>query len=113
MLPRERRLTTREFQDVYQRGSVVPGRFVVLRVLRTEHGPGRWGFAVGQKLVRDAPSRAKWRRRLRAVVSSMTYGLDDYVLTMRSAGLRASLPQLHDEIAKLLDEMPPPSGKTV
>lgn len=64
----------------------------------------RWGFAVGKKLVRDAPGRAKWRRRLRSVVQSMTEPMTDSVLTMRQAGLRATLPELYEEIATLLRE---------
>ena len=106
MLPREQRLTTRQFQEVYQRGAVYPGRLVVLRTLPREEGPARWGFAVGKKLVRGAPGRAKWRRRLRAVVASMTVESADCVITLRQAGLRAALPQLYGEIAKLLDERP-------
>ncbi len=104
MLPSERRLTTRQFQEVYQDGSVHPGRLLVLRTLPRDEGPSRWGFAIGKKLVRSAPGRAKWRRRLRTVVADMTDSQGDCVITMRQAGLRATLPALQSELTDLVSK---------
>jgi len=101
VLPKGRRLTARQFEEVYQRGAVYSGRLLVLRLLPHE-GASRWGFAVGKKLARRSPDRAKWRRRLRAVVRNMTDTRVDGVITMRKAGLRATVPQLRVEVELLL-----------
>jgi ribonuclease P protein component len=103
MLSSEQRLTSRQFQAVYQRGASYPGRLLVLRVLPKPDGSTRWGFAVGKKIARLSPERSKWRRRLRHVVANMTAGPSDCVITMRQAGLRASVPMLRAEVESLLE----------
>ena len=103
MLTREQRLTTRQFQRVYELGSSHVGRLVVLRVLANSAGSTRWGIAVGKKLVRRSPDRARLRRRLRCVVYDMTELEADCVVTVRDAGTRSPLRDLRTEISSLVD----------
>jgi len=50
-LPRAKIIKRRsDFQNVYQNGAVVPGRGMILYVLRDPRVAGKVGFAAGKKL---------------------------------------------------------------
>ena len=90
-LPRTKMIKRRsDFQYVYQKGTAVVGRGMILYVLRDARVAGRVGFAAGKKLG-CAAVRNRTKRLLREAYRHMQYELrtDVGILLIGRAGLAA------------------------
>ena len=88
-LPRTKMIKRRsDFQHVYQKGTVVAGRRMVLYVLREQRVAGKVGFAAGKKLG-CAAVRSRTKRLLREAYRHMQHELrrDVGILLIGRAGL--------------------------
>jgi ribonuclease P protein component len=92
----------REFDSVYNEGTVIGGPLFVLRGRPNGDDVVRWGFAVGKKLLPGAVGRNRQRRRLRAAAQRVDV-LDgwDVVLTARPRLLEASFAEISGELRRM------------
>ena len=83
-----------DFQHVYQKGTAVAGRGMVLYVLREQRVAGKVGFAAGKKLG-CAAVRSRTKRLLREAYRHMQHELrtDVGILLIGRAGLAAGKMQ--------------------
>ncbi len=94
-LPRAKMIKRRsDFQHVYQKGTAVAGRGMVLYVLREQRVAGKVGFAAGKKLG-CAAVRSRTKRLLREAYRHMQHELrtDVGILLIGRAGLAAGKMQ--------------------
>jgi len=101
---RARRLRKgREFDELYEQGTVVSGPLLVLRY-RANGGPlTRWGFAVGRRTARKAVERNRVRRRLREAARTLPVAEGyDIVVTARGGAVSASYWELRAALEGLL-----------
>ena len=94
-LPRTKMIKRRsDFQHVYQKGTSVAGRRMILYVLRDSRVAGKVGFAAGKKLG-CAAVRSRTKRLLREAYRLMQHELRDDVgiLLIGRAGLAAGKMQ--------------------
>ena len=94
-LPRTKMIKRRsDFQLVYQKGTSVAGRRMILYVLRDPRVAGRVGFAAGKKLG-CAAVRSRTKRLLREAYRHMQHELrtDVGILLIGRAGLAAGKMQ--------------------
>lgn len=103
-----------EFDTVYQKGTVVSGPLLVLRVFPNEDGPTRWGFAVGKRISKRSVVRNRIRRRLREAARLLPVADGyDVVVTARQRALDASFQDLQSALeravkrAGILEDPPP------
>lgn len=96
MRPAERLRKGREFDSVYERGTTAVGPlFVVRRIDITDGRPGRWGFAVGKRMVPGSPERNRIRRRMRVAASTLGDAVHaDIVVTARARSRSASVDEM-------------------
>lgn len=89
-----------DFQHVYQKGTAVAGRGMVLYVLREQRVAGKVGFAAGKKLG-CAAVRSRTKRLLREAYRHMQHELrtDVGILLIGRAGLAAC--KMQDAAAEL------------
>ena len=88
-LPRAKMIKRRsDFQHVYQKGTSVAGRRMILYVLRDSRVAGKVGFAAGKKLG-CAAVRSRTKRLLREAYRSLQHELrgDVGILLIGRAGL--------------------------
>ena len=100
-LPRAKIIKRRsDFQNVYQNGAVVPGRGMILYVLRDPRVAGKVGFAAGKKLG-CAAVRSRTKRLLREAYRLMQHELrpDVGILLIGRAGLAEG--KMQDAAAEL------------
>jgi ribonuclease P protein component len=100
---RELRLRNRKaFAAVYRRGRPYRGELLVIRTLRTDGGPTRFGFAVGRR-VGGAVVRNRTKRRLREAARSLEVRPGwDVVVGARAAAAMAKYDLLRQALADLL-----------
>ena len=94
-LPRAKMIKRRsDFQHVYQKGTSVAGRRMILYVLRDSRVAGKVGFAAGKKLG-CAAVRSRTKRLLREAYRHMQHELrtDVGILLIGRAGLAAGKMQ--------------------
>ena len=94
-LPRAKMIKRRsDFQHVYQKGTSVAGRRIILYVLRDSRVAGKVGFAAGKKLG-CAAVRSRTKRLLREAYRHMQHELrtDVGILLIGRAGLAAGKMQ--------------------
>jgi ribonuclease P protein component len=94
-LPRAKMIKRRsDFQHVYQKGTSVAGRRMILYVLRESRVAGKVGFAAGKKLG-CAAVRSRTKRLLREAYRHMQHELrtDVGILLIGRAGLAAGKMQ--------------------
>ena len=94
-LPRAKMIKRRsDFQHVYQKGTSVAGRRMILYVLRDARVAGKVGFAAGKKLG-CAAVRSRTKRLLREAYRHMQHELrtDVGILLIGRAGLAAGKMQ--------------------
>ena len=94
-LPRAKMIKRRsDFQHVYQKGTSVVGRRMILYVLRDSRVAGKVGFAAGKKLG-CAAVRSRTKRLLREAYRHMQHELrtDVGILLIGRAGLAAGKMQ--------------------
>jgi ribonuclease P protein component len=94
-LPRAKMIKRRsDFQHVYQKGTSVAGRRMILYVLRDSRVAGKVGFAAGKKLG-CAAVRSRTKRLLREAYRHMQHELrtDVGILLIGRAGLVAGKMQ--------------------
>ncbi len=93
-----------EFDTAYQKGTVVRGPLLVVRVSSNGLGRDRWGVAVGRRLVPLAHDRNRVRRRLReaARAAAREERGRDIIVVAREGAVTASVAELAREIARLL-----------
>lgn len=103
-MKRARRLRKgREFDAVYEEGTVVSGPLLVLRYRPNEVGRTRWGFAVGRRLTKKATLRNRVRRRLREAARTLPVREGyDVVVTARPRALEATYWELRDGLTAAL-----------
>lgn len=71
MLPKENRLKReKDFERVFKKGKRFKGRFLFLRVLKSDLSESRFGFIVSKKISKKAVVRNKIKRRLREIIRS-------------------------------------------
>ena len=100
-LPRAKMIKRRsDFQHVYQKGTSVAGRRMILYVLRDARVAGKVGFAAGKKLG-CAAVRSRTKRLLREAYRHMQHELrgDVGILLIGRAGLSAG--KMQDAAAEL------------
>ena len=99
---RRQRLRKREsFAAVYRRGRPFRNDLLVLRALRTDQSPSRFGFTVAGRLG-NAVVRNRLKRRLREAVRSLSVVAGwDIVLNARSGAPEADYHQLRSAVAGL------------
>ena len=100
-LPRTKMIKRRsDFQHVYQKGTSVAGRRMILYVLRDARVAGKVGFAAGKKLG-CAAVRSRTKRLLREAYRHMQHELrgDVGILLIGRAGLSAG--KMQDAAAEL------------
>ena len=104
-LPRAKIIKRRsDFQNVYQNGAVVPGRGMILYVLRDPRVAGKVGFAAGKKLG-CAAVRSRTKRLLREAYRHMQHELrtDVGILLIGRAGLAAcKMQDAAEELRRLI-----------
>jgi len=100
---RERRLRRpADFSAVHRRGRSLSADLLSIRRLQTGQPVSRVGFAVGKR-VGDAVVRNRVKRRLRAVVTSLTLVPGwDLVVSARPAAAAGDYRTLHDSLTQLL-----------
>lgn len=93
----------REFDHVYEKGTVSSGPFFVIRALPNELDGARAGFAVGKKLVPLATRRNLVRRRLRGALraAGVPGGLD-VIVSAKSAAVGAEYGRFEAALAREL-----------
>lgn len=103
-MERARRLRKgREFDELYEQGTVVGGPLLVLRYRKNEVGYTRWGFAVGRRIAKRAVERNRVRRRLREAARSLAVREGyDVVVTARARSVEASYWELKGALVALL-----------
>ncbi|EKU71145.1 ribonuclease P protein component [Selenomonas sp. F0473] len=103
-LPRARMIKRRgDFQLVYHKGRSVPGRRMILYVLRDPRVAGKVGFAAGKKLG-CAAVRSRTKRLMREAYRLMQHDLrqDVGILLVGRAGLAAcKMQDAADELRNL------------
>ena len=105
MLPRTRRLTTRQFDDVWKRGTSVCGAFVCVRIL---HGtPDVRAAAIApRKSAVSAVARNRTRRRLYALLRPLLDSIENVWLVVSARAPLATVPvaALADDLSRTLRE---------
>ncbi|MEK7178859.1 MAG: ribonuclease P protein component [Patescibacteria group bacterium] len=76
MLPKEKRIKTRAFREIFSHGQVFHSPLFTLRVFFDEKNisPARFSFVVSRKVGRTAPLRNLLRRRGYAAVQKFLHG---------------------------------------
>lgn len=103
-MERARRLRKgREFDELYEQGTVVTGPLLVLRYRANGLGYTRWGFAVGRRVARNAVDRNRVRRRLREAARTLGVAEGyDVIVTARAMAVGASYRELKGALGALL-----------
>lgn len=72
MLPKNRRLTIKDFKEIFDRGKIFRGRYFIVRISpMPEVRPSIFGFSVPKKAFKNASDRNKYRRRGYSVISKV------------------------------------------
>ncbi|MFQ5381867.1 MAG: ribonuclease P protein component [Dehalococcoidia bacterium] len=99
---RLRPLSRSQFDPLFRRATVVPGRFLLLRVARSSDGTTRWGFAVSRRSFGSAVDRNRIRRRLRAAASHLQPSRPLHLAVVaRKNALRTSYRALEEDLERL------------
>lgn len=111
---REQRLRRRrDFAAAYRVGRSQGNHLLVLRIVRRDppDGPPRFGFVTG-KVVGNAVTRNRVKRRLRAIARDLTLpdGLDVVIGTRKAAGQAASTA-LRRSLLSLLERARVPQSR--
>jgi len=100
---RRRRLPSSAFDPIFTKATVVPGRFLLLRIVRSPDGLTRWGFAVSRRAFRSAVDRNRIRRRLRAAGRDLEPGTPMHiVVVVRANALHTPFRHLSTDLRRLL-----------
>ncbi len=91
------------FTAVFDEGTSIAGRFVVLHHLSKSDGPARVGFAAGKRLGK-AVQRNRMKRRLREAFRRLEVSIcaADLVFVARAASAEADFRHLKREMAELM-----------
>lgn len=104
--PRRRRLTSHEqYVRVFAEGEELPGRYVVIWVLREASWRGRVGIVATKRTFHDAVERNRAKRLIRESFRRLQVELDDtawvLVVLARRRILRVKQPEVEKELRKL------------
>lgn len=110
MLGREFRITTtQEYNNIYKNGKKIPGRFIILYVMKNHLDHNRYGFIASVK-VGKAVIRNRLKRQLRNLVHQMDPDLApgyDFVLIVRHHAGSAEFDQLEKDLKVVLGKAQP------
>lgn len=105
MLPKRHRITKEEeFKKVVNRGKLVGGELISLKVKKATGGEARVGFIVGKKVSKKAILRNKAKRRLRAAVARFIEKLKpgaDVVVMPRADITKRNFKEIALEVEKI------------
>jgi ribonuclease P protein component len=110
MLGREFRITTtQEYNNIYKNGRKIPGRFIILYVMKNHLERNRYGFVTSVK-VGKAVVRNRIKRQLRDLVYRMDHSLPpgyDFVLVVRHHAGSAEYHQLEKDLSVVIGKAQP------
>jgi ribonuclease P protein component len=108
MLPKNRRLTTKDFKEIFDRGRSFRGRHFVLRIANMSRGqPTLFGFSVSKKSFKNASDRNFLRRQGYSVISKTIQNIKpDFkcLFSMNKLSSKPSFVELLQDITTLLKE---------
>ncbi|MBD3282529.1 MAG: ribonuclease P protein component [Candidatus Portnoybacteria bacterium] len=105
MLKKEYRLKKKkDFQNVFEKGETIAGRFVFFKKAKNKSDEKRFGFIVSSKVSKKAVVRNKIKRRLRAIVKeevdNIKSGLD-MVIIAKPQVVDKSFNEIKEEVLEL------------
>ncbi|NLB53124.1 MAG: ribonuclease P protein component [Syntrophomonadaceae bacterium] len=105
MLGREFRITTtQEYNNIYKNGKKIPGRFIILYIMKNHLDRNRYGFVTSVK-VGKAVIRNRIKRQLRDLVHRMDPSLPpgyDIVMIVRHHAGSAEYHQLEKDLSVVM-----------
>jgi ribonuclease P protein component len=97
MLKKDYRINKKkEYNNIYKKGKKIPGKYMVIFIIRTEDRNSRFGFVTSKK-VGNAVQRNLAKRRLRSIVYHTMNEIKDHadiVIVARPAIKEASWEQI-------------------
>ena len=103
MLEKKFRIPSFYFKKIYQKGRVVKGRFVTLRLLENPEAIPRFGIVIRAKTIKKATKRNLIKRRLTGIIRSRLFKIKpgfDFVFIIKE---ETSFKELEEDIKRLLN----------
>ena len=99
------RLKEKEIKEVFKKGTTWRGKFLVLKIKKSNFVFSRWAFIVSTKVFKKAVARNRLRRllreSLRGKIEAIKGGFDGIILALPNA-LEKNYREIDKEIEKLL-----------
>ncbi len=97
----------KDFDNIFKKGKVAMGNFLILRFLKNDENIGRFAFIVSKKVSLKAVDRNKIRRRLSEATKEyreMLAGTDVVFIVLPQAKLKNFL-EIKEEVSVLLNKI--------
>ncbi len=105
MLNKEHRINKKkEYNNIYKKGKKIPGKYMVVFIIKSEREYSRYGFVTSKK-VGNAVKRNRAKRRLRTVIYRNMSDIKDsvdVVIVARTAINEASWDDLNSEYIRVM-----------
>ena len=109
MFPKDERLVKKkDFQELFQKGKVIKGKLLILKIKKSKEKKSKFTAIVSQKVAKKAPERNRIKRRIRDIakraLKDQKRGLNIAVIALARVK-SATFGEIEKEFNKLLKKI--------